>query len=775
MKPFNGIINIDVRDSKPDWTPFLPAQAPPGSPNILYIVLDDAGIAAAGCYGNPVIETPNIDRIAKMGLRYSNWHTTALCSPTRSCLLTGRNAHRNNMACIVEGANGFPGVSALIPPENGMLSEMLVEKGWATYALGKWHLTPGNENSLGSTRRTWPLGRGFERYYGFLGGETNQWYPDLIADNHSIEQPYYPEHGYHLSKDLTQQTISFITDLKQAVPDKPWFVYLAYGATHAPHHSPQEWIDKYRGKFDMGYEKFRELALENMKKLKIVPANTQLSPINPWPAPEVILEGDLVRPWDSLNVDEKKLFCRMAEVYAGFLSYTDDQIGRILHYLEETKQLDNTIIVLVSDNGASGEGSPNGSVNENKFFNGWPDDLAENMKYIDKLGSPDTYNHYPTGWAVAFSTPYKMFKRYSLEGGIADMCIVSWPKNMKKIAGQVRDQYHHAVDLVPTLLEMCNVVPPQAINGIAQSSFDGISMSYSFDNEKIKSKRSTQYYAMLGTRAIYHEGWKAVAKHGPISGTGHFNEDEWELYHVDEDRTELNNLAEKYPEKVKDLVNLWFVEAGRNNVLPLDDRTAFEILNVERPNQTGAKDRYVYFPGSSEVPESVAVDIRGRSFSIGVGLKDVKENVEGLIFAMGSRFGGHALFIKGGKVIYIYNFLGMEEQRYESTGPLPTGEVAIAVIFNKTGENPKYVPNGEVELRINGNSVAKGKMRTQPGTFGLSGGGLSIGRDSADPVSNSYHAPFPFQNGTIKFVAFDVSGKPEVDLKRDFMMMLARD
>jgi len=774
MKQFGGTINIDVRDSKPDWTPYLPPKAPKNAPNVLYIVLDDVGIAAASCYGNPVIQTPHLDRIAKMGLRYSNWHTTALCSPTRSCLLTGRNAHRNNMACIVEGATGFPGTSGLIPAENGFLSEILLEKGWATYCLGKWHLTPMAEGSLGASRRTWPLGRGFERFYGFMGGETNQWYPDLIYDNHTIDQPYTPEQGYHLSKDLTDQTIGFISDLKQVSPAKPWCVYLAYGATHAPHHAPKEWIDKYKGKFDMGYEKFREMTLENMKKMGLVPQNTQLSPINPWPAPEVILPSDLVRPWDSLNNDEKKLFSRMAEVYAGFLSYTDDQIGRLLHYLEETDQLENTIFVVVSDNGASGEGSPNGSVNENKFFNGWEDSLEDNLKDIDKLGSPDTYNHYPTGWAVAFNTPYKMFKRYSLEGGITDMCIISWPKNMQDVAGQVRDQYHHAVDIMPTLLDLCGVEPPTFIKGVQQSDFDGLSMSYSFKNANVKSNRTKQYYAMLGTRAIYQDGWKAVAKHAPISGKGHFNEDTWELYNTAEDRTEIKDVAKQHPEKLNELISLWFTEAGRNNVLPLDDRTAVEILREVRPSDIGDKDRFVYYPGTSVIPETLAVTICGRSFAYGAALKDVKKETQGIIFSAGSRFGGHSLFVQNGKVIYIYNFLGIEEQRFEANKPLPQGEVNIGVVFTMQKHEKNGSFSGDLELRMDGEVVAKGAMRTQPAYFGL-GGGFTIGRGSADPVSSLYKDSFPFVNSTIKFVAVDVSGEPIEDLKRKFMALLARD
>ena len=356
----------------------------------------------------------------------------------------------------------------------------------------------------------------------------------------------------------------------------------------------------------------------------------------------------------------------MAEVYAGFLSYTDHEIGRLLDYLEQSGQLENTIIVAVSDNGASGEGGPNGSVNENKFFNGWPDDLAENLKYLDKLGGTEAYNHYPTGWTAAFNTPYKLYKRYSLEGGIADACIISRPKQMKDTSGQIRDQYHHAIDIVPTLLDLCNITPPDNIKGVQQSEFDGTSMSYTFNDPKAKSQRTTQYYAMLGTRAIYHDGWKAVAKHGPITGKGHFNDDEWELYHADEDRTELHDLAKIHPEKYGELVSLWFSEAGRNNVLPLDDRTAIEVLTTPRPTEAAPRDRYIYYPGTSPVNDSAAPKISGRSFAIGVALKDVTKNAEGVLFSDGSRFGGHVIFVQKSKVYYVNNFIGIEEQVVES-------------------------------------------------------------------------------------------------------------
>ena len=406
---FTGRVELDIRDSEADWGPFAAPSAPPNAPNVLYLVWDDVGIATWDCFGG-LVEMPAMSRIAERGVRLSQFHTTALCSPTRASLLTGRNATSVGMATIEEFTDGFPNCHGRIPFETALLPEVLAERGWNTYCVGKWHLTPLEESNLASTKRHWPLARGFERFYGFMGGETDQWYPELVYDNHPVAPPATPEEGYHLSKDLADKTIEFIRDAKVIAPDKPWFSYVCPGAGHAPHHVFKEWADKYAGKFDMGYEAYRDLVLENQKRLGIVPPDTELSPMNPYldvkgPNGEPWPLQDTVRPWDGLSDDEKRLFARMAEVFAGFLSYTDAQIGRILDYLEESGQLDNSLIVVISDNGASGEGGPNGSVNENKFFNGYPDDLAENMAMIDKLGTAATYNHYPTGWATAFSTP----------------------------------------------------------------------------------------------------------------------------------------------------------------------------------------------------------------------------------------------------------------------------------------------------------------------------------------------------------------------------------
>jgi len=457
----------------------------------------------------------------------------------------------------------------------------------------------------------------------------------------------------HLTDDITDKALEFITDSKAIAPDKPFFLYFAPGACHAPHHAPKEWIEKFKGRFDQGYEAIREETLAKQKQLGIIPKNTELPPINPIGTPETrkgpegkpFPELDYTRPWDSLNEDEKKLFTRMAEVYAGFLGHADFHIGRLLDYLEESGELENTMIVVVSDNGASAEGGPNGSVNEMKFANGVPDNLEQNLAMIDELGGTRTYNHYPTGWAMAFNTPFKMWKRYEFNGGTSDPCIISWPAGIKA-RGELRGQYHHAIDLVPTILDVLGVAAPETIKGNVQTPFDGVSMRGSFDNAAAESKRKTQFYAMLGSRSIWHEGWKAVTTHPCIAGWGNFNDDEWELYHVDVDRSEVHNLAAQQPDKVRQLVNIWFSEAGANGAFPLDDRTPVEILMEPRPQLTAARDQYVYFPGNSPVPEWQAVNTKNRSFVIGVLVDLPTPGAEGVLFAHGTRFGGHALYVK---------------------------------------------------------------------------------------------------------------------------------
>jgi arylsulfatase A-like enzyme len=783
-KPFQGKINVDIRDSVPDWAPFEPPKAPDGAPNVVYIVLDDVGFSAMNCYGGPV-ETPNIDRIAAAGVRFTQWHTTALCSPTRSCLLTGRNHTRNSMACITEAAVGFPNASGTIPPENGMVPEILGEQGWNTYMVGKWHLCPTVEMNLASTRRNWPTGRGFERFYGFLGAETNQWYPDLVYDNHPVDQPRSPEEGYHFTADITDKALEFIKDAKAIAPDKPFFLYYAPGAAHAPHHAPPEWIERYAGKFDMGYEAIREQILDRQKQMGIVPADTGLPPLNPIGTPQTRTgpDGkpfpplDYTKPWDSLSAEEKRLFCRMAEVYAGFLSHADHHIGRLLDFLAETGQAENTLVILVSDNGASGEGGPDGSVNENIFFNGIPDDVQRNLAMIDELGGPKTYNHYPTGWAMAFNTPFKMWKRYEFNGGTSDPCIISWPSVLGH-GGEIRHQYHHAIDIVPTILDCLGVPAPETIKGHTQSHFDGVSMRYSFGDPSAPSARATQFYSMLGSRAIWHDGWKAVTTHPTISGWSHFNSDTWELYHTDTDRSELHDLAAEQPEKLRELINLWFAEAGANGAFPLDDRSALEILQTPRPQLASPRERYTYYPDVADIPEQQAVNVHNRCYTIGAQVDIPAPGAQGVIFAHGARFGGHALYVKDNRLHYVNSFVGIFEQMVVATEDLPTGEnLILSASFDKDGEDPPGVATGILSLYHGDRKVGEARIKVQPGYFELAGEGLCVGRDSGAAVTDDYpgERPYRFTGGTVKRVVIDVSGTPYVDLERQAQAMLARE
>jgi arylsulfatase len=778
-KPFKGVVNVDISRSTPDWAPYAQPVARDGAPNILYIVLDDVGFSAMEPFGG-LIRTPNINRIAERGLVYSNFHTTALCSPTRSCLLTGRNHTTNSMGSITEAAAGFPNSSGHIPFECGNIAEVLGERGWNTFMVGKWHLTPEDEMNLASTKRQWPLGRGFERFYGFLGAETNQWYPDLIHDNHPVEQPATPEQGYHFSTDITDHALAFIRDAKAVAPEKPFFLYYCPGACHAPHHAPKEWSDKYRGTFDMGYEAYREQVFQRQQALGILPEEAELSPINPyidrtsrdgktWP------ELDTVRPWEPLSDEEKRLFARMAEVYAGFLSHADNEIGRLLGYLEESGQLENTIIVIVSDNGASGEGGPNGSVNENKLFNGLPDKIEENLAFLDDLGTPLTYNHYPTGWAWAFNTPFKLWKRYSnYEGGTADPMIVSWPARIT--ATGIRRQYTHAVDIVPTLYESLEIELPETLKGYTQFPLEGISFATSFDDEAADTGKTTQFYSMGGTAAIWHEGWKAASltPAAPDMWADYAGQT-WELFDTTTDPTECHDLAEQHPDKLRELVNLWWVEAGKYNALPLENRGVVEILGTERPQIAKQRSRYLYYPGTAEVPESVAPNIRNRSYTVAVEVDVESADASGVLFSHGARFGGHALYAKDGKLKYVYNWVGMFEQIVESTERIPTGHVVLSASFDREGDT--MPAEGTLTLYFGDRQVGQGRIKTQPGKFSIAGEGLNVGKDTAEPVSDDYpgSSPWPFTGGTIVRAAVDVSGTPFVDLAEEARMAFARD
>ena len=770
---FKGVVKLDVRDSVPDWGPYTPKRAPAGAPNILIVLYDDTGQAAWSTYGGR-INMPTLDRLASNGLTYTQWHTCALCSPTRSTMLTGRNHHLNGMAAITEAANGFPGAHGRIPPQAATIGQILQDNGYSTFWLGKNHNVPEQDIASGASRKQWPVQMGFDRFYGFLGGETNQWYPDLVEDNRFIEAPAAPENGYHLSKDLADKAIEMLRDQKSSNPSRPWFMWFCPGANHAPHQAPQEYIDKYKGKFDDGYDAYRTWVLSRMIAKGMIPKGTELTAFNPLP-PDVANPADFVRPWESLNADEKRLFSRLAEVYAGFSEYTDAQVGRIVEYLEKTGQLDNTIVIYCADNGASGEGTPNGSVNENKFFNGYPDDIAENMKLIDKLGGPDTYEHYPTGWAAAFSAPYKMFKRYSeYAGGTADPLVISWPKGIKA-RGEVRNQYHHSVDIVPTVLEIVGLEMPKVYHGVEQFPLSGVSMRYTFDaTADAPTKKHRQYYAMLGTRAMWEDGWKAVALHAPITGKGHFDKDQWELYHVDVDRAEARNVAKENPEKLQALIKAWFEEADKNLVLPLDDRTALEVLTLERPSEEPPRERYVYYPDTAPVPEGVAASIRGRSYKLLADVEITEPNAAGVIFEIGSRFGGHVMFIKDMRVHYVYNFLGIAPEQEFVSPPLAPGKYTFGVEFTREKAGPYHESVGTTKLYVGEKVVAQGPMRTQTGKFAL-GGGQRVGYQSGDSVSRSYTTPGKFRGGRILGVGITVEKTSYADLAKEAQAAFARD
>lgn len=778
-KTFTGRIELDVRDSVPDWDSFLAEKAPEGAPNVLVVLYDDTGQAAWSPYGGR-IQMPTMQRLADRGLTYTQWHTTALCSPTRSTFLTGRNHHSNGFATISESSTGFPGYNSHIPPENATMANVMRDAGWSTFWVGKNHNVPIDEWTAGASKKNWPLAQGYDRFYGFVGGETNNWYPSLAEDNHYIDQPYLPEDGYHLSKDLADQALKMIRDVKQTEPDKPWYLWFCPGANHAPHHAPQEYIDKYKGVFDDGYEAYREWVLARMIEKGILPEGTELTPLNPMPE-GTYTQTDYVRPWGELSTEEKAMFCRMAEVFAGFSEYTDAQVGRIVDYLEESGQLENTLIIYAADNGASGEGSPNGSVNEGKIFGGYPDDEADNLRLVDKLGSPDTYNHYPTGWAAAFSTPYRMFKRYTYQGGVCDPLVISWPAGIAS-QGEVREQYHHSTDIVATILDVCGLDLPETYNGVEQRPLDGVSMRSSFDAADAPTTKRTQYYEMLGSRGIWHEGWKAVTEHGPMAGMSGFENDVWQLFHTDIDRAEARDLAAEHPEKLEELKALWLDEAKRNLVLPLNDLQIignakdFEtFINMEFHVPVPESGQYTYYPGTSEVPERSAANTHGVSFRV---LADVEltPQSEGVIFAHGSRFGGHALFIKDGQVVYVYNFLGIPPVYRVAAAAPSSGRHIIGVDFTKEKMGEYREGIGPLKLFIDDQPVAETEIRTVLGHFSLCGEGLCIGYDSGDAVAAEYAGSrFEFTGGEIKKVVFDIADDAYIDLEAHLAAAMSRD
>jgi arylsulfatase len=771
---FPGVIGRTFDVSKPAWPE--PKRAKPDAPNVLFIVLDDVGFGQLGCYGSP-ISTPNIDALAANGLRFNNMHTTALCSPSRSCFITGRNHHSNAMSCITEGATGYPGGNGYMPFENGMLSEILLQNGYNTYAVGKWHLTPAEAQSAAGPYDRWPLGRGFERFYGFLGGETNQWYPDLVHDNHTVEPPATPEQGYHLTPDLVDRAKAMIADGKQTAPNKPFFLYFCPGAAHAPHHVPKAWADKYKGKFDAGWDAYREQVFAKQKALGLVPPDTKLSRHDPD-----------VQDWSKLSDDERRLFARFMEVFAGFLEHADHYIGELIAFLKDLGEYENTLIMLVSDNGASAEGGPFGSVNETKFFNNVPDDIHQNLAEIDRLGGPTSYNHYPWGWTHAGNTPFRRWKRETYRGGTSDPFIICWPKGIKA-RGEVRQQYCHAIDMVPTVLDALGVEPPSQVRGVTQSPIQGFSLKSSLDDAKATGLHITQYFEMFGHRSLYHDGWRAVC---PWPGTSfveaglpfgapitydkliELDAQGWELYDLRNDFAETNNLADKERARLIAMIGMWYVEAGKYNVLPIDSRGTQRLADP-RPHISEGREHYVYYPDTQLVPSFAAPRLINVPHSVSVHVSVPKGGAEGVLLSMGGADGGFSFYVHNGRLTYGYNYVAAQHFKVQSGAPVPGGDHVLSFEFTPTGQPDIARGRGvaaNIKLFVDGEAAGAGELPvTIPLLMGLAGG-VSLGRNSGSPVMPDYESPFNF-TGVIKKALIDVTGTPIEDEEAKIKAYLA--
>jgi arylsulfatase len=768
------VIGRTAEESSPAWP--APARAVEGAPNVLFIVLDDTGFGQLGCYGSP-IATPNLDRIASQGLRYNNMHTTALCSPSRSCIVTGRNHHANGMACITELASGYPGYNGVLPFENGLLSEMLLDRGYSTFMVGKWHLTPSNQETAAGPYDRWPLGRGFQRFYGFLGGDTSQWYPDLVYDNHQVEPPKKPEEGYHLSEDLVDKAVSFIADTKQADPEKPFYLHLCFGATHAPHHVAKEWADKYKGVFDDGWDAYREKVFARQKELGIVPADAELSRHDPD-----------VPDWEALPAPARQLSARMMEVFAGFLEHTDHQIGRLLEFLAKQGELENTLIMVISDNGASAEGGPTGTTNEAQFFNNAQEPIEESLKLIDEIGGPKHFNHYPWGWTWAGNTPFRRWKRETYRGGACDPFIVSWPKRIKS-KGEVRPQYAHIIDMVPTVLDLLGLEPPAAIRGVTQSPLHGVSFAHTLDDPEAETHHHTQYFEMLGHRAIYHDGWRAVcpwpgpsfteAGKGfgePISAETLSTLDAtgWELYHVAEDFAENHDVAADNRDKLIAMIGTWYVEAGKYQVMPIDGSGLARMM-AEKPLIALPRDRYTYLPNTQSVPNFAAPKVLNRPHSITADVEIPEQGAEGVLLSQGTAAGGYSFYVKDGKLRYVHNYVGRQLLEVESDDVVPAGKHELRFEFEPTGQpdpaQGKGAP-GLLQLYVDGDLVGNAEAPlTTP--FMFNPGALTCGANPGSPVTPDYEGPFAF-TGTLHSVTLDVSGELIHDHEAELRAHLAR-
>ena len=726
---YEGKVDSFYQKSTPNWNPVLPVDAPKNAPNFIVIVLDDVGFGHLGCYGGQV-NTPNIDKLAKGGLQFTNFHTTSLCSPSRAVLLTGKNHHQLGMAAITEAATGYPGNFGTIPKSSVLVPEVLKLNGFNTMAFGKWHLTPYTAYTQAGPFTNWPLGSGFERFYGFLGGETDQYAPLLIQDNSFIDIPQ--KEGYHLSEDLVDKTIQAIKDQQQGNTGRRFFTYLALGANHAPLHAPKVYIEKYKGKFDMGWDKAREEIFARQKAMKIIPEDTQL--------PE---RNDMVKAWDSLNEKEKAVYCRLQEAYAGMLEHADAQIGRLMDELKAMNLDQNTMIILVSDNGASQEGLQNGVTNTDRYRNYNPETVDEMYRKLDLIGSAATDPLYPIGWSQVGNTPFKRWKQDTHSGGNTDPFIISWPDRVKKPG--LRNQYHHLVDVVPTILEAAGLPKPKQVYGINQIEYPGVSMVYTFDNPTEKTRKKVQYYEMLGSRAIWADGWKAVTWHKQGSD---FRNDVWELYHTDTDWSETNNLASAEPAKLKELQDKWWVEARKYQVLPLDDRRYERANDPSRPVAAITKDIYTYYPNTAIVHPLAAPVTLGKSHKVTAFVDITGNNVNGVLMCIGTEFGGWTFFVKDGILTYAHNYLQTAEYTVKSSSKVPMGVHQLSFEYKQVSFTERPAENtGDVKLFIDGKQVGElNGIKTASQYSSMTGYGIQVGRNMGSPVAHDYKAPFGFNN-----------------------------
>jgi len=732
---------LDARNAQPPkrWQ----VKAPEGAPNVVVVLIDDMGFGASSAFGGP-INMPNLEKIAATGLKYNRFHTTALCSPTRVALLTGYNHHSNNAGSVMETGTAFPGNTGVRPQSITPIAEVLRQNGFSTAAFGKYHETPPWEISAAGPYDRWPTHSGFEKFYGFIGGETNQYAPLVYDGTAQVELPEDPK--YHFTTDMTNQAISWMKFQKALSPNKPFYIYYAPGATHAPHHVPAEWRDKYKGKFDQGWDKVREETLERQKKLGVVPANTKLGP-----------KPKDIKDWDTLSADEKKLFTRQMETYAGFSEHTDNEIGRLYSAVEEVGQADNTLFIyIVGDNGASAEGQMNGAYNEMSFFNGAPESTADMLKHYDEWGSESTYPHFPAGWAVAMDSPFSYTKQVASDfGGTRNGMVIHWPKGIKA-RGEVRSQFSHVIDIAPTVYEACKVPAPKKVNGIDQDPLEGTSLVYSFDNAGARETHTVQYFEMFGNRSIYSDGWYARTIHRPAwqlkPSTG-LADDVWELYNSNEDFSLSNNLASSNADKLKELQALFMSVAEKYHVLPIDDRL-LERTNADlvgRPSVMEGRNSVTYGPGMKGMGTDIFIATPGKSYTMTADV-DVQTGANGVIVCQGGRFGGFSFFLNGGKPTFVYNYLGLEKYTVASSQALSPGKHTIVYEFKSDGGPGK---GGLGTITIDGNKVGEGRIeKTQPGIFSVDDL-ADVGTDDGTPVTE-YTGSKKFQ-GTLYKVAMTTS------------------